>query len=133
MNLKIDMDGWRWPTIHHIVRHHRYLKTVIDRLGWMVLPETIEVYRSAGGKGRHVEMAIKTTIRYHSAHLNIVMLQNIFGDDPRRALWCISRILSAGCPEFREVHNWNILWDEKNGKRRKYDAKGTERLRSVWR
>lgn len=138
MMLKLDYDIGLWPTLKSILDRHRYIKSAVLDLGWKVDVPSIKVYRSSSGKGRHVELHMTfPPMDPYDAEMGktwVPLIQSIMGSDPRRELWIISRIISVKrCPEFQNINNVNILWDEKNGKKRRFDEYGTRLLRRVWR
>lgn len=131
IHLKLDYDSELWPNMTAIIERHKYIRTAIWNMGWRV--DNIQVYLSASKKGRHVEMDLHAVIHENKAgrFFDTSHMQAIFGSDPRREIWNISRLLSDNVDWHHDYH-WNLLWEKKNWVPRKRDLKGERRLKEVW-
>lgn len=123
MILKLDYDRW---TQAAIVRRHKTCKMMKI---WGLKPIWIDSWRSASGKGWHVEMEFTEPVKRCKGY-RMVALQAILGSDCRRELWNLSRLDHP--TEGHHGENWNILWDSKGNKKRKLDVRLAKKLRRVW-
>jgi len=95
--------------------------TIMDTLTSLVVlyrmlnikTERIRIYISSNKRGYHFEILVSSPRRL--SDIEIVLLQAILGDDPRRSIHNYYKVLNN--------KPYNVLFNVKNGKRRIYDKK----------
>jgi len=126
VTVKLDYD---YLGIYAIARIHRAVVGLVKDMGWWV--DGIQVWRSASGRGRHVEMEVHAIIEVWPESAQVCWWQQVLRSDARRGIWEVSRLLSDN-DDWEHQDNWDLLWEEKRGRPHKVDVKGADRLRKVW-
>jgi len=116
--LKLDLDdrfnyNTLMNTLTSLVVMYRLLRIKAERF---------RIYISSSKKGYHLEILIVSPKEL--SDLEIVLLQSILGDDPRRCIHNYYRVLKN--------KPYNVLFNTKGNKRRIYDKKLSKLLTELY-
>ena len=116
--LKLDLDNrFSYDTLMNTLTSLVVMYKMLN-----IRAKKFRLYISSNKKGYHLEILISVDRKL--SDLEIVLLQSILGDDPRRSIHNYYRILKN--------KPYNVLFNTKNGKRRIYLKELSQKLLELY-